>query len=82
MGDELISIVFPVFCVFIAAPSIVFGFILLQKRGRNRLEELRLKKEMLMLEVEREKFRHATMIEENRKYDRIIDGTVDPSQER
>jgi hypothetical protein len=80
--DPLITIVFPVFCVFIAAPAIVFGFILLQRQGRNRIEELRIRKDMLMLEVEKEKLRLASMSEENRKYDRIIDGTVDPSRER
>lgn len=65
---------FPVFCVFIGAPLIVFGFLFLRRRGRDQLEALRIKKEMLELEVEKEKLHLAAMAEENAKYDRIIEG--------
>jgi len=61
-----------VLCVFIAAPAIVFGFILLSKRGKNRIEELKCKRDILALEVEKEKARAALLAEENRKYDRLI----------
>lgn len=68
---------FALFSVFIAAPSIVFGFILLAKRAKYRVEELRYKKEILELEVKKEEMHIYTMHEENRKLDRIINRELD-----
>jgi hypothetical protein len=53
---------------------IVFGFIYLSKPDRLRLEELRIKKEMLELEVEKEKAHTSLLEAESAKYDRIIEG--------
>ncbi len=63
---------FSIFSIFIAAPAIVFGFILLAKRGRNQVEMLRYKKEILELELRKEEYRAQSLREENRKLDRII----------
>jgi hypothetical protein len=61
-----------ILCVFIGAPGIVFGFIYFSRKNRFKLEELRYKKEMLELEVEKE-YAHLKLIEaENAKYDRLI----------
>jgi hypothetical protein len=69
---EMIPIV-AILSIFIVAPSIVFTFIYMTKRGRLRLEELRIKKEMLELEIEREQTRIALLEAENAKYDRLIE---------
>jgi hypothetical protein len=61
-----------ILCVFIAAPAIVFGFILLSKRGKNRIEELKCQRDILALEIEKDKSRIALLEAENRKYDRLI----------
>ena len=76
------DVAFPVLCVFIGAPSVVFTFVYMVKRGRNDLEALRIKKDMLELEVERERLRVAALAEENRKYDRLIEGSGDPGAGR
>jgi len=76
------DVAFPVLCVFIGAPSVVFTFIYMVKKGRNELEALRIRKDMLQLEVERERLRVAALAEENRKYDRVIEGSGDPGAGR
>lgn len=58
--------------VFGLAPMTVFGFILLLKRQKHRVDELRYKKEILELELEREAYKIKLLEEENRKYDRLI----------
>lgn len=63
---------FAVFCAFIAAPSIVFTFILLGKRNRTELEKLKYRKEILELEIAKEDAHTRALVEENRKYDRLI----------
>lgn len=59
----------------IGIPVIVFGFVYLNSKNKRGVEMMRLKKEMLELEVEREKARARLLEAENAKYDRIIDGT-------
>ncbi len=71
---------FAIFCVFIAAPLIVFGFIYLMRRSKTRLDEMDLKREILELEVRKESLHLETMKEENRKYDRIIEHNIDSSR--
>jgi len=68
---------FAIFSIFIAAPAIVFGFILLSKRSKYRVEELRYKKEILELEVKKDEMHIYTMHEENKKLDRIINRELD-----
>lgn len=63
-----------VISLFIVAPLIVFSFVYLSKRDRARLEELKLKKEMLALEVEKERAHTQLLEAENAKYDRMIEG--------
>lgn len=70
---ELVPIV-SVLSLFVFAPAIVFSFIYFSKRNKFKLEELRYKKEMLELEIEKENA-HIKMLEaENAKYDRLIEG--------
>ncbi len=65
----------------IGIPVIVFGFIYLNIKNKRAVEVMRLKKEMLELEIEKEKVRARLLEAENVKYDRIIDGT-DRGEER
>jgi hypothetical protein len=68
---EIIPIV-SVLCVFVAAPSIIFSFIYFSRKNKLKLEELKYKKEILELEVDKE-YAHLKLIEaENAKYDRLI----------
>jgi hypothetical protein len=69
--------IFSVFSVFIAAPLIVFGFILFMRKSKNRLEEMKLKRDILQLEMAKEQLHLETMREENRKYDRIIGSRIE-----
>jgi hypothetical protein len=59
--------------LFFVAPLIVFSFIYFSKRDKVKLDELRIKKEMLELEVEKERVKVELLEAENLKYDRIID---------
>lgn len=70
--------IFSVFCVFIAAPAIIFTFIHLNRRSRLEVDKLRYRKEILELEIAKEEAHTRSLIEENRKYDRLIgDGRGD-----
>lgn len=57
----------------IGVPCIVFGFVLLNLRGKREIEKLKLQKEMMELEVQKEAVRMRLLEAENRKYDRMID---------
>lgn len=58
--------------LFIIAPAIVFSFILLMKRSRLKVEELRYKRDIAALELEKDKTRLQLLEAENAKYDRLI----------
>jgi hypothetical protein len=59
--------------IFIIAPSIVFGFLLLSKRGRNQVELAKYRLGEAELALERERLRVEALREENRKLDRLIE---------
>jgi hypothetical protein len=63
--------------IFIAAPMIVFGFILLAKRGKNSVEIMRMKRDIAEIELRKEEAKARVLVEENRKYDRIIEGRTE-----
>lgn len=73
-----VTAVLSILMVFGVAPAIVFGFILMGKRGRNQIEIMRMKRDIAELEVRKEEARARALIEENRKYDRIIEGRDAP----
>ncbi len=69
---EIIPII-SILSIFVAAPAIVFSFIYLSRKNKLRVEELRYKRDMMALELEKDRI-HAQLIEaENAKYDRIIE---------
>ena len=55
-------------------PLIVFGFIFLNLKGKRSIELLRLQKEILKLELEKDKVKISMLEAENIKYDRVIRG--------
>lgn len=70
---ELVPIV-SVLSIFVFAPAIVFSFVYFSKRNKFKLEELRYKKEMLELEIEKERVHIRSLEVESAKYDRLIEG--------
>ncbi len=58
----------------IGIPVIVFGFIYLNIKSKRAIEMMRIKKEMLELEIEKERMNVRMLEAENMKYDRIING--------
>jgi hypothetical protein len=57
----------------IGIPVIVFGFIYLNIRNKRALQVIKLQKEMLELEVEKDRLKLDLLDAENAKYDKIID---------
>lgn len=55
-------------------PLIVFGFIYLNLKGKRAIEVLRLQKEIMKLELEKDKAKIRMLEAENIKYDREIRG--------
>jgi uncharacterized membrane protein len=63
-----------ILCSLLGIPLIVFGFIYLNIRSKQGIEIMKIKKEMLALEIEKERLNVQKLEAENTKYDRIIDG--------
>ncbi|PKL25164.1 MAG: hypothetical protein CVV47_07725 [Spirochaetae bacterium HGW-Spirochaetae-3] len=63
--------------IFIVAPTIVFGFVLLGKRGKNRVELARISLREAELGVERERLHVEALREENRKLDTMIEHRIE-----
>lgn len=57
----------------IGVPLIVFGFVLLNSRNKRSVEKIRLQKEILELELQKEQIRLKMLEAENVKYDRLIE---------
>lgn len=61
--------------VFIGAPSAIFLFVYNLKKRKYEVEGLQVQQRILELEVEKERLHLAALQEENRKLDRLIDGS-------
>jgi hypothetical protein len=61
-----------VISLFVGLPAIVLNFI--NKSEKNKIEKLRLQKELLEAEIEKENVHIKLLEEENRKYDKMING--------
>jgi len=57
----------------IGIPVIVFGFVLLNLRSKRSIDKIRLQKEILELELQKDQIRLKMLEAENIKYDRLID---------
>jgi hypothetical protein len=69
---EIIPIV-SILSIFVVAPAIVFSFIYLGKKNKLRVEEMRYKRDILALELEKDRLHIRSLEIENAKYDRIIE---------
>lgn len=78
MGEfiGLVSVVL----IFGVIPLCVFGFRYLGKKKAAEIELGKQRKEILELEVRKEELHVQALLEENRKYDRIIDGRTGQGQ--
>ncbi|MDR1239105.1 MAG: phage shock protein B [Treponema sp.] len=59
-----------VLSLFVGLPGIVFHFI--YKSKKNKTEMIKQQKELLALEIEKDKMQLRLLEEENKKYDKII----------
>jgi hypothetical protein len=59
-------------CSLVIAPAMIFGFILLMRKSKVDVEKVRLQKEIKELELHKEEIHLKVLLEENRKYDQII----------
>ena len=57
----------------IGVPLIVFGFVLLNLGNKRSVEKIRLQKEILELELQKEQVRLKMLEAENVKYDKLIE---------
>lgn len=57
----------------LVAPGLTFGFILLLKKIKANVEIIKTKKEILELEIKKEEIHLKLILEENSKYDRLIE---------
>jgi len=58
-------------------PGLTFGFIIITKKVKADVEKLKYRKEILELELKKEELRVSSIIEENKKYDRLIESNID-----
>ena len=63
----------------LVAPGLTFGFIILMRKVKADVEKLKYRKEILELEVRREEIHLKALVEEGRKYDRMIESKIDRS---
>ena len=57
-------------------PGITFGFIIITKKIKADVEKIKYKKEILELEIKKEEMHLKLMIEENKKYDKLIESNI------
>ena len=79
LGENMNPFIVPIFgFVFLlfVAPALVFGFIVLLKKGKTDLEKAKLQKEMKEIELKKEELRLQILIEENKKYDKLIEHKI------
>ena len=64
------------FLSLVVAPVLTFGFILLLKKIKADVEKMKIKKEIIELELRKDELKYKLLLEENRKYDQIIGDTA------
>jgi hypothetical protein len=72
---ELITGSVAILSLFVGLPALVLPFIYLSKKNKNaaEIEKLRYQKELMALEVEKEKVQLLRLEAENKKYDAILE---------
>ena len=70
--EVLMLPIISVLSLFVAAPVIVFSFILKMKKSNNEVMKLQYQKEMLELELKKEELQIKRLEAESKQYDRLI----------
>ena len=70
MGIEYVGILIPF--VALAIPFFAIGLTHRQKTQKNKIREMELQKEILLLEIEKQNANVKLLEAENKKYDKII----------
>jgi hypothetical protein len=60
----------------IITPAIVFGFIFLMRKAKTDVEKLKYQKEIIQLEMQKEELHLKTILEENKKYDKLLEDKI------
>jgi aminopeptidase C len=71
---EILIPIVAILSVFVGAPGIVFGFLYKSKKNKIDLQKMQYQKEILELELEKERAQLLLLEAENTKYDNIING--------
>ncbi len=66
---------------FFVAPALTFGFITITKKIKADVDKLKYQKEIIELEIKKEELHLKMMTEENKKYDKMIEGATKSTQE-
>ena len=69
-----------IMCFFVA-PALTFGFITITKKIKADVDKLRYRKEIIELEIKRDEIHLQMIMEENKKYDKMIRDTTSTTQE-
>ena len=65
-----------IMCLFVV-PVLTFGFIGYTKKIKADVEKKRYEKEILELEIRKDEIHMKMLVEENKKYDRMIESNTD-----
>ena len=75
---ELIPIpYFGMILSLVVVPGMTFGFILFLKKIRADVEKIKYQKEIMELELRTEETNLKSLIEENKKYDKLIESNIE-----
>jgi len=75
---ELIPIpYFGMILSLIFVPGMTFGFILFLKKIRADVEKMKYQKEIMELELRTEETHLKSLVEENKKYDKLIESKIE-----
>ena len=69
-----------IMCFFVA-PALTFGFITITKKIKADVDKLRYRKEIIELEIKKDEIHLQMIMEENKKYDKMIRDTTSNTQE-
>lgn len=69
-----------IMCFFVA-PALTFGFITITKKIKADVDKLQYRKEIIELEIKKDEIHLQMIMEENKKYDKMIRDTTSNTQE-
>jgi uncharacterized membrane protein (DUF106 family) len=67
---------FGMIMALLVAPSITFAFIYFLRKSKHDVEKLKYQKEIMELEVKKEELHLKNILEENKKYDKLLEENI------